>query len=97
VVTESSTADGTPLRFTKSGEGVYALVLGMPAGRRVTLRDIDGASVRRVRLVEVDELVDFSVEERGGLTVMLPERLPVSAVTAFDLGAEVRARADGGT
>jgi alpha-L-fucosidase len=97
VVAESSTADGTSLRFTKSGEGIYALVLGMPAGRRVTLRDIDGASVRRVRLVEVDELVDFSVEERGGLTVMLPERLPVSAVTAFDLGAEVRARADAGT
>jgi alpha-L-fucosidase len=97
VVAESSTSDGTSLRFTKSGEGVYALVLGMPAGRRVTLRDVDGASVRRVRLVEVDELVDFSVEERGGLSVMLPERLPVSAVTAFDLGTDVRARADAGT
>ena len=32
VVTESISADGTPLRFTKSGEGVYALLLGMPAG-----------------------------------------------------------------
>jgi alpha-L-fucosidase len=96
VVADSSTADGTSLRFTKSGEGVYALVLGMPAGRRVTLRGIDGTSVRRVRLVEVDELVDFSMEAGGGgLTVTLPERLPVSAVTAFDLGAEVRARAEG--
>jgi alpha-L-fucosidase len=95
VVAESSTSDGTPLRYTKSGEGIYALVLGMPTGRRVTLRGIDGASVRRVRLVEVDERVDFSVEEGGGLTVTMPERLPVSAVTAFDLGAEVRARAEG--
>jgi alpha-L-fucosidase len=94
VVTESSTSDGTPVRFTKSGEGVYALVLGMPAVRRVTLRGIDGASVRRVRLVEVDERLDFSVDAGGALCLTLPERLPVSAVTAFDLGAEVRARAE---
>jgi alpha-L-fucosidase len=93
VVAESSTSDGTPMRFTKSGEGVYALVLGLQAGRQVTLRGIDGPSVRRVRLVEVDELALFSVEEGGVLTVTLPERLPMSAVTAFDLGAEVRARA----
>ena len=51
VVTESTTTEGTPLRFTKSGEGVYALVMGMPASRRVTLRGIDGTHVRRVRLV----------------------------------------------
>ena len=95
VLAESSTSDGASVRFTKSGEGVYALVLGMPAGRRVSLRGIDGASVRRVRLVEGDELVDFSVDAGGGLSIMLPERLPVSAVTAFDLGTEVRARVEG--
>ena len=32
VITESETAEGTPLRFTQSGEGVYALVMGMPSG-----------------------------------------------------------------
>ncbi len=37
VLAASSTYEGTPVRFTKSGEGVYALVIGMPAGRRVTL------------------------------------------------------------
>ena len=42
VITESATAEGTPLRFTKSGEGVYALVMGMPAARRITLPAIDG-------------------------------------------------------
>jgi alpha-L-fucosidase len=96
VMAESSTSDGTPMRFTKSGEGVYALVLGMPAGRRVTLQGIDAASVRRVRLVATDELVDCSPAPGGGLTISLPERLPLSAVTAFDLGAEVRALAGGG-
>jgi alpha-L-fucosidase len=92
VVTESTTTEGTPLRFTRSGDGVYALVMGMPAGRRVTLPAVDGARVRRVRLVATDELLDFVVEPTGGLTVTLPERLPLSAVTALDLGAEVRAR-----
>ena len=33
VISESQTAEGTPLRFTKSGDGVYALVMGMPAAR----------------------------------------------------------------
>jgi alpha-L-fucosidase len=92
VVNESTTLEGTPLRFTKSGEGVYALVIGMPTGRRVTLPDIDGSRVRRVRVVATDELVDFATDASGGLTVTLPERLPVSAVTALDLGADVRAR-----
>jgi alpha-L-fucosidase len=96
VVTESSTTDGTPLRFTKSGEGVYALVLGMPSDRRVTLRGVDGTGVRRVRVVATDELVDFAVDGSGALTVTLPERLPVSAVTALDLGAGLRARVEPG-
>ncbi len=91
-MTESTTTEGTPLRFTRSGEGVYALVMGMPAERRVTLPAVDGARVRRVRLVATDELLDFVVEPTGGLTVTLPGRLPLSAVTALDLGAEVRAR-----
>jgi alpha-L-fucosidase len=92
VVSESTTLEGTPVRFTKSGEGVYALVIGMPGGRRVTLRDVDGSGVRRVRVVATDELVDFVTDASGALTVTLPERLPVAAVTALDLGAEVRAR-----
>jgi alpha-L-fucosidase len=94
VVSESSTTEGTPLRFTKSGEGIYALVLGIPAGRRVTLRGVDGAGVRRVRLVALDELVDFSVDGSGALTVTLPERLPLAAVIALVVGAEVRARVE---
>ena len=43
VVAETTTTEGTPVRFTQSGEGVYALVIGMPAGRRVTLRGVDGS------------------------------------------------------
>jgi alpha-L-fucosidase len=91
VITESVTTEGTPLRFTKSGEGVYVLVMGMPASRRMTMPAVDGSRVRRVRLVGADELLDFSVGN-GELTVTLPELLPLKAVTVLDLGTEVRAR-----
>ena len=91
VITESVTTEGTSVRFTKSGEGVYALVLGMPATRRITMQSIEGSRVRRVRLVGSYEQLHWSVE-RGELTVTLPERMPVSAATALDLGPDVRAR-----
>jgi alpha-L-fucosidase len=91
VITESVTTEGTPLRFTKSGEGVYALVMGMPPSRVVTMRAVDGSRLRRVRIVGANELLEFSVEN-GELTVILPERLPLTAVTVLDLGPEVRAR-----
>jgi alpha-L-fucosidase len=88
---ESEAADGTPLRFTLSGDGVYCLVLGMPAGRRIVLRAIDAGRVSRVRVVATGELAEWS-EEDGALVVTLPDRLPMSAVTALDLGEGVRAR-----
>jgi len=91
VITESVTTGGTPLRFTRSGEGVYVLVMGMPASRRITMPAVDGSRVRRVRLVGAEELLEFSVDN-GELTVTLPEQLPLKAVTALDLGTEVRAR-----
>ena len=92
VVTESSTVDGTPLRFTKSGEGVYVMVMGMPHSRRITMRAIDGTRVRRVRLVGTDARLEWSVEPGGDLTVTLPEQMPMAAVTVLDLGPDVRAR-----
>jgi alpha-L-fucosidase len=91
VITESESSDGTPLRFTRSGDGVYALVMGMPSGRQVLLPAIDGAGVNRVRVVATGELAPWSLED-GALVVTLPERMPVSAVTALDLGVGVRAR-----
>ena len=92
VVTESATTDGTPLRFTKSGEGVYALVLGTPPRPQITMQAIDGARVRRVRLVGADTPLEWSVERGGDLSVTLPEQLPKAAVTVLDLGTGVRAR-----
>ena len=92
VMAESVTVDGTPLRFTKSGEGVYALVAGNARSAAGHDRAIDGSRVRRVRLVGVDVLPGWSVERGGELSVTLPEQPPMSAVTVLDLGADVRAR-----
>ncbi len=92
VLTESVAADGTPLRFTKSGEGVYVLVMGMPHSRRITMPAIDGSRVRRVRLVGADVPLEWSVGSGGDLSVTLPEQIPMAAVTVLDLGTDVRAR-----
>ena len=89
-VAQAETGDGTPLRFTHSGDAVFALLFGTPATRQVALRVVDGSSVRRVRVVGTEGLLEHGVE-RGALTVTLPERLPVSPVTALDLGPGVRA------
>jgi alpha-L-fucosidase len=91
-ITESVTVDGTPLRFTESGERVYVLVLGMPRHRQITVQAVDGFGVRRVRLVGAEVPLDWSVESDGGLTVTLPEQIPLAAVTVLDLGTGVRAR-----
>jgi alpha-L-fucosidase len=92
LLTESVSDDGTPVRFTKSGEGVYALLLGMPRARQLTLRAVDGARVRRVRLVGADAPLEWSVEPGGDLSVTMPLRLPLSPVTVLDLGTGARAR-----
>jgi len=63
----------------------------VPSDRQLTLRGIDGSGVRRVRVVGTDELVEWSAAD-GCLAVTLPERMPLSAVTALDLGPEVQAQ-----
>jgi alpha-L-fucosidase len=92
VVTESQTVEGTPVRFTQSGGGVYAMVMGMPSGRRVMLRSIDASRVQRVRLVGSPGVELEWSNEDGVLAVTLPELLPLSPVTVLDLGKDVRAR-----
>jgi alpha-L-fucosidase len=98
-VAESSSLEGTPLRFTQGGAGddgnhmVYAMVLGEPPSRRISLPVVDAASVQPVRILGVDEPLEVTTEE-GTLTVTLPERLAISAVTTLALGPKVRAKSN---
>jgi alpha-L-fucosidase len=89
----TTTTAGAPVRFTLSGDAVYALVFGVTSARRIGLRAIDAGRVRRVRLVGYEEPLEWT-DDGGVLSVTLPERLPVSAVTVLDLGEGIRARVE---
>ena len=91
VVTESTTTEGTPLRFTKSGEGVYALVWACRRRGGSPCAASTAWTCRRVRLVGAAAELAWSVGPGGDLTVTLPERLPLAPVTVLDR-TEVRAR-----
>ncbi len=91
VLASTTTSEGTPVRFTRCDEAVYAHVFGRQTTRRVGLRAVDATRVRRVRLVGHDEPLEWAAED-GVLRVTLPERMPMSAVTVLDLGEGIRAR-----
>jgi alpha-L-fucosidase len=92
-VAESSTPEGTALRFTTDdrNQSVYAMVIGEPPSRQISLPVVDATTVQSVRILGVDEPVEISTEEET-LTVTRPERFAASAVTTLALGSGVRAR-----
>jgi alpha-L-fucosidase len=50
-IAEGTTADGTPVRFTRTDDSLYAIVLGTPRGNEVVIEGIrppDGARVERL-------------------------------------------------
>ena len=75
VVAESRTAEGVPVRFTCRGDVVYALVIGTPKTRRISLPDVDSSGVTRVRLVGHAEPIEWVVDD-GVLTVGLAGTAP---------------------
>ena len=91
VLASTTTSEGAPVRFTRCDEAVYAHVFGEQTTRRVGLRAVDATRLRRVRLVGHDEPLEWAAEN-GALSVTLPERMPVAAVTVLDLGEGIRAR-----
>jgi alpha-L-fucosidase len=76
VVPATTTSEATAVRFTVTGDALYA-ILDPPGARAFTLRGVAAADVRRVTLLGVDDPVESSVGH-GALSVTLPERLPVS-------------------
>lgn len=98
MVPGTTTTEGTEVRFTGRGHGtgatVYALLLDVPGRRTFSLRDVDATDVRSVRLLGLDEPIEWSVDEAGGLWLTLPERLPVAAAHAIELSGTPRSTAD---
>lgn len=88
-IADTTTTEGTPVHFTQREGRVYALLAGLPGRRDFSLRGLDATAVEDVRLVGVK--APFGWEVRSGeLWLELPERMPVAAVQAVDLGRGVR-------
>ena len=86
-VAETTTTEGTPVRFTQRDGIVYAALLDLPGVRRIGLRGVvtDGEPVR---LLGVDGELPVRTEE--GFVVTLPDRVPVSPVHVLELGRGAR-------
>jgi alpha-L-fucosidase len=88
-VAETTTTKGSPVRFTQRDQRVYALLIGTSRSRRFTVPDVDASRATQIRLVGLPEPLVWASDD-GRLTVTLPDRLPTGAVSALDLGSDVR-------
>ena len=69
------TAAGVPVRFTRKGDDLYAILLETPVDRRVEIRSLPIAPGASVQLLGVEGTLEWSPTE-GGVVVDLPETLP---------------------
>ncbi|MGD9619331.1 MAG: alpha-L-fucosidase [Mycolicibacterium sp.] len=72
----TTTTEGTPVRFTRRGGTLYAILLDTPM-REFGIRGLDGSQIAEVRVLGLDETPQWQVIE-GMLRVRLPDRMPVS-------------------
>lgn len=87
VTPATETSEGTPVRFLRHGDDVYAVLMGLPGARTFALRGIDARSIAEVRYRDVA----VGLGERDGLPeITLPERMPVEAAYVLNLGANAR-------
>jgi alpha-L-fucosidase len=80
---DSETKDGERVRFTQSGETLFATILGQPTGMEISI-PVPGAVSKDwvvVRLADGQE-VDAQIEE-DRVTIFLKERLPNAPAHSF--------------
>jgi alpha-L-fucosidase len=87
-IAEATTTEGTAVRFTQRDGAVNAIVLDL-SEREFGIRGVDATDVDTVRVLGLDEPVDWQVTD-GMLTVRLPQRMPVSPAHVLTLGHAVR-------
>ena len=91
-VASTTTTEGTEVRFTKGADALHAILIDTPGRRTFSLRAVDGTGLTGVRLLGVDESIDWTVED-GRVQITLPEQLPVAAAHVLTLSGELRATA----
>lgn len=87
-IAETSTTEGTPVRFTQRDGALNAILFDAPM-REFGIRALDAAAVTTLRLLGLDEPVHWRVVD-GLLRVTLPERMPVSPAHVLSLGFGTR-------
>lgn len=83
-IAETSTTEGTEVRFTQTEGSVNAILLDMPT-REFGIRGIDASAVTTVRMLGLEEPVHWHVAG-GMLHLRLPARMPVSPAHVLSLG-----------
>jgi len=81
---EGRTADGTPVRFTRRGDILYAIVVGTPPGRALVLEDVGAAPGARVRRLGDDAPVEWRMQG-ADLALALRAPLPDALAHAFEI------------
>jgi alpha-L-fucosidase len=84
---EGRTADDTPVRFTRRGDAVYAIVLAPPTRGQITLQALTVAAGGRVHLLGHAEPLAWRQAE-GGTTVDLPQPSAAADAPAFTFKIE---------
>ena len=87
-IAEATTTTGAAVRFTQCDGAVNAILLDL-SEREFGIRGVDATDVDTVRVLGLDEPVDWQVDD-GMLVVRLPERMPVSPAHVLTLGHAVR-------
>ncbi len=95
VIPATTTTEGAEVRFTRRTDPdgaavVHALMIGEPGSTTFGLRGVDAHDVTGVRLLGVDEPITWDTGD-GGLTVTVPDRLPVSAAHVLAISGDLRA------
>jgi alpha-L-fucosidase len=72
---DGKTAEGTELRFTRKGGKLYAILMGRPAGRSVTLLDVGARAGSEVHLLGAAGALKWTAKGKD-LEVALPPSLP---------------------
>jgi alpha-L-fucosidase len=88
VKAEATTTEGGAVRFTRRGSTVNAVLFDVSA-MEFGIRGIDATDVGEVRLLGLDESLDWRVSD-GQLRVRLPERLPASPAHVLVLTGGLR-------
>ena len=87
-IAETTTTEGSEVRFTQRDGAVNAILLDV-SEREFGIRGVDATAVTEVRVLGLDEPVDWQVAD-GMLRVTLPERMPVSPAHVVALGRGAR-------